>query len=398
MDIFKNAQTLSDELKEIYHKLHKNAEVGFELTETIKITTSYLDETGVKYQTDGKYILCEIGKDNGETFLLRADMDALPIREESGLSYASQNGNCHACGHDMHTTMLLGAVKLLKSSENMLKGKVLCLFQPAEETLQGAKYVLERGMLDNATAGMMLHTMTATTFETGTAIVSSAGESAPSADYFTIKINGRGGHGSAPHLCIDPILTSAHLITALQELNSREIPQNKPFVLTIGEIHGGNAHNIIPDQVTLKGTFRTFDEKIRQTVRTRLCEITKSVSQTFKATSEVTFDNGCPTLLNDNEVSESVHQTLTRLLGKEKVLMSDEVNKSSSFGNGSEDFAYISHKIPTVMVAVSAGKSSDGFEFPLHNPKVRFDENAIIYGTAIYTASAIEYLNKKGGE
>lgn len=395
MDILKQAQTLSDELKEIYQQLHQNPELGFELEKTIGIITSYLDKINVKYHTDGKFILCEMGKNEGETFLLRADMDALPISEESGLPYASQNGNCHACGHDMHATMLLGAVKLLKDAD--LKGKVLCLFQPAEEILQGAKYVLDKGVLDNVTAGMMLHTMTAMPFETGTVIVSSAGESAPSADYFTIKIKGKGGHGSSPHLCTDPILASANLITSLQALNSREIPQNKPFVLTFGEIHGGEAHNIIPDHVTLKGTFRTFDENIRQTVRTRLCEISQSVSETFKATSEVTFDSGCPTLLNDKNVSECVHKTLVNLLGKDKVFTSDEVNKNSSLGAGSEDFSYISHKIPTVMVAISAGKNADGFSYPLHNPKVKFDQNAIPFGTAVYTASAIEYLNKKGG-
>lgn len=398
MDIFKKSQQISGELKETYRLLHKNAETGFELSKTASIVTQKLKEIGVDFDTDGKIIICDIGKKDGEAFLLRADMDALPIAEESGVEFASQNGNCHACGHDMHTAMLLGCARLLKENEDMLQGKVRLLFQPAEEILEGAKYAISKGVLDGVCAGMMLHTMTATPFGTGTAVISSQGITAPSADYFTITIKGRGGHGSSPHNCIDPITATAHLVVALQEILAREVPPSQPTALTIGEIHGGNAHNIIPESVTLKGTVRCFDEKLREFLKCRIEELSQSVAKAFRATSTITYDSGCPSLLNDKSVSEIAYETVEKLLGKEQVFTSDEVSKNSSLSSGSEDFAYISHKIPTVMVALSAGSNADGYEYPLHNPKVKFDEKALPYGTAIYTAIACEYLNKKSGE
>lgn len=393
------AAELSDELKATYRELHKNAEVGFELTETLGIVKESLKKSGVEFEEKKGFVTALIGKNNGKTFLLRADMDALPMREESGVDFSCKSGNFHACGHDMHTAMLLGAAKILKENENILNGRVKLLFQPAEETLTGAKYVIKEGVLKNpqVDGAMMIHVMTATPFETGTVIVSSGGVSAPSADYFTIRVNGKGGHGSSPHRCVDPISAAAHIVVALQEISAREIAMSEPFAITIGKISGGTAANIIPDSVELLGSVRCFDEQIRQTLKCRITEISEGIAKTFRASASVTFDRGCPSLVNDEKLSEDLFGSLCRAFGGDRVLTSRSLREtvgSAQTESGSEDFSYISREVPSVMVAVSAGKISDGYTFSLHNKKVRFDEKALSIGAAAYAVGAVGVLGK----
>lgn len=232
----------------------------------------------------------------------------------------------------------------------------------------------------------------------GTVIVANVGNSAPSADYFKIAINGKGCHGSSPHTGIDPINVSSHLVIALQEITTRELSMSEQVMLTIGQIEGGKAANVIPDKVCIKGSLRTFREETREYVKKRIVEISTSISSTFRATCQVDFTSGCPPLKNDKRLVEDVGKILKELLEQNQVYAAEDFAKNNYDGNsvtaGSEDFAYVSQEIPTVMLALATGEPKDGHLYPLHHPKVTFDENALTVGSAVYAYSAIKWLKE----
>ena len=391
------AASIKEQLISYRRYLHANAEVGFELHKTKAYVRTKLEEMGCTVDDCGKCgIVATIGgKQSGSVFLLRADMDALPIREESDEVFSSQSGAMHACGHDMHTAMLLGAAQLLKLHENEIEGKVKLMFQPAEEIFEGSYDMIQAGVLDHpkVDAAMMIHVTPGVPFPIGTAIVSSPGVSAPAADYFTIRVQGEGCHGSAPQAGIDALTAAAHILIALQEIQARELGMGDYTVLTIGQFHGGTASNAIADSATLGGTIRTFDEKIREFVKQRIQDISSGVAGAFRATAEVSFDSGCPSLLNDQNVSESVKHYLNELLGH--VFTSTELNPTGKpAAGGSEDFAYISREVPSVMIALAAGEPQKGYTHPVHHPKVTFDEDVLPIGSAIYAYCALRYLSE----
>ena len=398
-ELLEEAKNLKQELIEKRRFLHSNPETEFNLSKTLEFVKSELINMGYNPVQCGRAGLVAIagGKKEGQTFLIRGDMDALPIKEESGLEFASQNGCMHACGHDMHTTMMLGAAKLLKKHEDEIDGTIKLMFQPAEEIFEGSNNMIENGVLENpkVDAALMIHVMANSPFKTGSAIVSAPGVSAPAADYFEIKVQGRGCHGSMPNTGVDPINVAAHILMALQEINARELSVTDKAVLTIGTIHAGKASNAIPDTTTMGGTIRTYDEETRTFIKNRMIEIAQNIAIAFRATAEVTFGSGCPTLVNDEDLSKSAEKYTEELLGKE---MAFSVAKLSSMGGqssksaGSEDFAYISHKVPTIMIALAAGQAENGYSYPQHHPKVKFDEDAIPFGSSIYAYVAMKWL------
>lgn len=388
-EILQEARSYEEELISIRRALHEYAEVGFDLIETKAFVVEQLTDMGYMPRNCGKAgIVATIGeKSKGKTFLLRADMDALPINEESGESFTCKSGNMHACGHDMHTAMLLGAAKLLKKYEDKLLGTVKLMFQPAEELLEGSKDMIEAGILENpkVDAGMMLHVMSGVPIEEGTVVVSAPGISAPSADYFTINVKGKGCHGSAPQEGIDALAVAAHILIGLQELSAREMSIADKAIITVGSLKAGQASNVISDAATMKGSIRTYDESLRKYIKKRTQDIAENISKAYRATADITFDSGTPTLINDEHLSESAGKYLAELT----TVISPQGKVS---GGGSEDFAYVSHKIPTIMVALAAGKPENGYEFPLHHPGVRFNENVLSIGSAVYAYMAIKYL------
>ena len=394
------ANTLHDELISLRRSLHRMPGTGFDINDTVSFVRETLEKAGFTPKICGKAGLTATltGKKPGKVFMLRADMDALPICESSGESFSSENGCMHACGHDMHTAMLLGAAKLLKAHEDELCGTVKFMFQPAEEIFEGAKDMLENGLLLDPTpdAAMMIHVMTGVPFATGTAIVSGPGESAPGAAYFTIHVQRAGCHGSTPNAGIDPLCAAAHIVTALEEISARELAMSDRAILTFGTFHAGTTANVIPDTATLTGTLRVFDESLREQIKARICTIAKCVAEAFRASAEITFDSGCPALLNDKALSENITASVKALLGEEKAFSVPELEqKFGSAGtksSGSEDFAYISREVPSVMVALAAGHPKDGCTRPLHHPEVRFDESALPFGAAVYAASAFDWL------
>lgn len=395
--ILENAKKLQSELVGCRRFLHEHAEVGFELENTTAFVGSRLEEMGYTPQPCGRSgLVATVGKaGKRKAFLLRADMDGLPIPERSGEPFACKNGNMHACGHDMHTAMLLGAAKLLKTYETELNGVVKLLFQPAEEILQGAQDTIAAGVLQNPEVGaaMALHVMTDVPFPVGTAVVPPSGVGAPAADYFKIEVTGKGCHGSTPQNGVDAISVAAHILLALQEIPAREISVNAPAVLTVGKLQGGTAGNVIADTAVLEGTLRAFDEQTREEVKARLKTLSAGIAKAYRAKAKVLFEGGCPTLLNDENVSAFVERNARELLGGGNVLTASELGGATNRNGGSEDFAYISRETPSVMLALAAGNSGEGYGYPLHHPKVRFDERALCIGAALLAYNALRWFD-----
>lgn len=399
--LLQEAAALKSEITENRRYLHMHPETGFDLKETVSYVKKQLSAMGYEPKECGKAGLIAIagGKKPGKVFLIRGDMDALPIQEESGEPFASDSGKMHACGHDMHTAMMLGAAKLLKAHEDEIEGTVKLMFQPSEETFEGSSDMIKNGVLKNpdVDAALMIHVMAGMPMNPGTVIVCGGGVSAPAADYFTIQIKGKGCHGSMPNTGVDPITVAAHIITALQEIHARELSLSDEAVLTIGTIHAGNAGNVIPDTVEMSGTIRTYDEDTREFLKTRMTEIASGIATSFRATAKVSFGSGCPTLVNDEELSTSIPQYLKELLGPASAFSAAQLqsmpgSKKAPKTAGSEDFAFVSHEVPSIMLALAAGQPEKGFSYPQHHPKVRFDEEVLPAGSAVYAYAAMRWL------
>ncbi len=372
--------------------LHAHAETGFDLSDTFAYVWKCLTDMGLAPRKCGSCgIFADIGQ--GErAVLLRADMDALPIREEADVSFASPNGCMHACGHDMHTAMLLEAARLLKARESELKGRVRLMFQPAEEPLLGAADMLENGLLDGVTvhAAFMIHVLTNIDLPAGTVIVSAPGVSAPAAGMFEISIQGKGCHGAMPHTGVDPITIAAHTVLNLQQIQTRELSLTQPCALTIGMLQSGETANVIPDRAVLRGSLRAFDDETHQYLIRRVEEITVQTATMFHGHAALKMLGGAPTLINDEKLSGTMLPALRELLGEERVLLSSELGGDAKKSSGSEDFANVSHAVPSLMVALAAGNPADGYGYPAHHPKTAFDEAVLPVGAAVYAHMALK--------
>lgn len=401
--ILEESEQIYDIILKERRTLHQNPETGFDLANTVSFVKKELSDMGIKPADCGKNGITAIigGKNPGKVFMLRADMDALPVEEESGVDFAAKNGKMHACGHDMHTAMLLGAARLLKSHENEIKGTVKLMFQPAEEIFEGSQDMINSGLLENpeVDAALMIHVMAGMPFEAGTVVVSAPGVSAPAADYFDIRVLGKGCHGSMPNTGVDPLTAAAHILINLQEIHARELAMGERAVLTIGTMNAGTASNVIPDTVTMGGSIRTFDEETRSFIKTRITEIAESTAAAFRAKAEVSFGSGCPTLVNDKGMSVRAEKYVRELLGKGRAFSVAELNAMGGGGNssksaGSEDFAYVSHKVPSIMLALAAGQPEKGYCYPQHHPMVKFDESVLSVGSAVYAYTAMRWLEE----
>ncbi|MGN1367371.1 MAG: M20 family metallopeptidase [Aristaeellaceae bacterium] len=378
--------------------LHAMAGIGFDLQPTFDYVWRALTEMGLSPKKCGK---CGIIADMGageKCVLLRADMDALAIREETDVPFASRNGCMHACGHDLHTAMLLEAARILKARENELGGKIRLMFQPAEEPLLGAADMLQNGLLDGVKpcAAFMIHVMTNIDLPVGTVIVSAPGVSAPAAGMFEIRIQGKGCHGAMPHTGVDPITIAAHTVLNLQQIQTRELSLTQPCALTIGMLQSGDAANVLPDQAVLRGSLRAFDEETRQYIVRRVEEIAVQTASLFHGSAEVEMLGGAPTLRNDASLSEGTLTALRELLGADKALLSSALGGDAAKSAGSEDFANVSHAVPSLMVALAAGRPGEGYAYPAHHPKTKFDEAALPVGAAIYAQMALNAMKMEG--
>lgn len=395
--ILEEAKEILSELQEIRRTLHQHPELGFELSYTKKYVKEKLEEMGYEPVEMGKAGLIALagGKKPGKTILLRADMDALPIEEEAEVSFASkEKGKMHACGHDMHTAMLLGAAKLLKKHEDEIMGTVKLEFQPAEEIFQGSPDMLQAGLLENphVDAAVMMHVVAGMPMPSGMIMVPGGGISAASCEQYHITVKGKGGHGSTPHESIDPITAAAQIHIALQEINSRELDANAYGVFTTCRFEAGMTSNVIPDTAQMWGTIRTIDpdNKIGEYIKKRMKEICQSIAVALRCEAEVEYYDYCPCMIIDQELSQSVLQYVKELLGPGAMDMTQITGGKA--GGGSEDFAFVSHHVPTVSMFITAGNSEEGYIYGQHNPKVRFDDSMLYYGAAAYAYIALRWL------
>ena len=398
--LLQEAEQIRDHVLRERRALHQMPGTGFDIGDTLAYVRQELTEMELQPTDCGRAGLTALvgGKRPGRVFLLRADMDALPIQEEADVDFASQNGRMHACGHDLHTAMLLGAARLLKAHEDEIDGTVKLMFQPAEEIFEGSHDMIEAGLLEHpkVDAALMIHVMAGMPFPAGTVVVSAPGVSAPAADYFDIKVQGKGCHGSMPNTGVDPLTAAAHILIALQELHARELAMDDRAVLTIGTMNAGTSANVIPDTVTMGGSLRTFDEETRTLLKQRMTEIAQFTAKAFRAEAEVTFGSGCPTLVNDKDLSACCGQYMKELLGQGKAFSVAELNAmgggSSSKTAGSEDFAYVSQEVPSLMLALAAGQPEKGYCYPQHHPMAKFDESVLPGGSAVYAWAALRWL------
>lgn len=383
---------LQAELVEMRRTLHRQPEVGMDLPKTLAFVREELEKLGLEPQIMGQSgLVVTIGQ--GEPcFLIRGDMDALPIKEESGEPFSSVNDNMHACGHDFHTTMLYGAAKLLKQHEAELKGTVKLMFQPGEELLKGAKAMVKDGVLKNpkVDAAAMLHVFPGLPVKSGTVLVPEAGPFASTSDWFEINIQGKGGHAATPELSINPLTVMSHIHLALHALEAREISMYDSAVISTTIMKGGVVDNAIPDTAYMRGSIRTFDQTVRQFIFKRIPEIAEGVAQTFGASVDVQMIEGCPTVEVDHKVTETIRASLS-------AAFPDEVTSPKDAGmhklGGSEDFSYVTQEVPSSMLLLTSGHSDD-YPYFVHHPKVIFDEAVLSKGAAVYTIMAMDWLAK----
>ena len=382
-----DAININEKLLKHYHYLHQNPEIGFNLDKTYEYVYNELKKLNLSPVSCGKKgLFVDIG--NGKNIvLIRADMDALPITEDTKLSYKSSNENMHACGHDIHTSMLLGTAEVL--SKCKFDGKIRLMFQPAEEILEGAKDMIANNVLEDVKCAFMLHVMPNTQLETGTLIVPPSGIITPFCDNFTITLNGKSTHGGMPHLGIDLFSVSSLIILSLQNIKSRELNLSEKVVLSIGKISGGDTYNVIPDTLIIKGMIRSYSEDIRDFVKSRVEQIINGICISYNVKYIFKIDQSVVAFDNVKNL-----RTLTLEIIKNNDIYYNIVKQDNELSGGSEDFAEVSKIIPTNLFMLCAGKKDDGYEYNIHHPKTIFDPDVLKYGVAINVTLGIE-LSKK---
>ena len=386
MNYFDRAKQLAGELIGIRRDIHRHPEVGLNTEGTASYIEARLREMGYEPYRVGETGVCATVGVPVKTIMLRADIDALPMGEESGLPFASENeGAAHCCGHDLHATMLLGAAKLLKENESELKGTVKLMFQPGEEPLEGARAMIEDGVLENphVDAAMAIHVHS---LIPNGAIVVFRGPTAASEDIFTITVHGKGCHGSTPEEGVDPIAVACHIHTMLQQLQARELGSSKVGVLTVGSFTAGKAPNVIPGTAVMSGTIRTFDTEVQEMLKRRLVEISEGVAASLRATAEVTFaPHYTIPLVSDEVMSSEVNDALL------KIFSGKQVRYVANPFAGSEDFAFVAERVPSTYVVLGASVGPDAI-YGQHHPKVQFNEGCLPVGAAVHAQAATEWL------
>jgi hippurate hydrolase len=365
--------------------IHREPELGFGTKKTAEKVLSALEGLPLDVQTgvaENGIVATLRGEGDGPTVGLRADMDALPIHEETGLPFASEiEGKMHACGHDGHTSMLVGAAHALSGMRERFNGTVKFFFQPAEEGGGGGKVMVEAGVADDVAAVFALHLWPG--FPLGTA-ATKAGPIMAAADAFEMTIRGSGGHGAFPHLTADAITMAAQIVTALQTVVSREVDPVEPAVVTVGEIGAGSAFNIIPEKARLGGTVRTLNEDLRRMMPERIERIARGVAQGMRGDAELDYEFSYPVTMNEEGAARTALGVIRGLFGEEHTL--ELANPSM----GAEDFAFFLEKIPGAFIWLGVGEEVSF----LHTPTFAFDEEILPQGSALLTALALESLSE----
>jgi amidohydrolase len=383
------AEALAKQLVADRRHIHMRPELGFKEHETSRYVQRRLGEIGVPFTADiadtGVLAIVD-GGTPGKTVLLRADIDALPIQEETGAEYASQNpGVMHACGHDAHTAVLLGVARVLREHAPFA-GTVKLIFQPCEERAPGgAIKMIEQGVMDNPRVDAAFGLHVTPQLEVGQ-LGYRAGPASAASDRFTIEVVGKGGHAARPNSCVDAVVVSAHIVVALQTLISRETSPIQPAVVTVGAIRAGDAHNVIPGEATIRGTVRTYDRDLRQQMSERLPELARGIARAMRAEAHVDYTFGYPPLVNDPAMTELARAAGADIVGRENLADPEQAL-------GGEDMAYFLQRAPGCFFRLGTGNRARGITYGNHHPKFDVDEAALPIGVAALAATALRFLS-----
>lgn len=378
-----------EEIKAIRRHLHQYPELSFQEVETSSFLKAKLKEWGITIDQEwvetGFTVVIDSGK-KGKTIGIRADLDALPIHEQTKLDFASSNkGVMHACGHDVHASCLMGVAKILTKLKEEWSGKLVLIFQPGEEKLPGgASLMIKEGLLEKYQMDCILAQHVYPEMEVGK-VGFRSGMYMASADEIYLTVKGRGGHAALPHKNIDPIVTAASIITELQTISSRVAPPTLPTVLSFGKIMGNGATNVIPGEVTIEGTLRTFDEEWRAVFHEKIEEISQLTAKANGGECLVDIHKGYPFLVNDNALTEKSKLIAKNYLGAGNV-------EDLALRMTAEDFAYFSQTTPCVFYRLGVGSQSKGITKSVHHPEFQIDEEALKYGVGLMSELALEHL------
>ncbi|MBW9152065.1 M20 family metallopeptidase [Clostridium estertheticum] len=383
------AKNIESELIDMRRDIHQNPELGFDLFRTSQKVKDFLKAEGIEFYEVAQTGICAIIRGNGKkTVALRADMDALPLQDKKVCDYSSKiNGKMHACGHDAHTTILLGAARILNNMRDELKGNVKLFFEPAEETTGGSPLMIKEGVLEHPSVDAVIGLHVEEWLEAGTVGLKRDIAYAAS-NPFTIKIIGKGGHGASPHVTIDPIVIASNVIVALQSIVSREIPPTDPAVITVGSIHGGTAQNIIPEDVTISGIIRTMKSEHREYINKRLVQVVEGIVKAMRGKCEIEIEESYPCLHNNDELSDMFENKSKELIGESNVYKLDQPTM------GVESFAYFSMEKPSLFYFLGSGNKEKGIINPAHGSLFDIDESCLSIGVAMQCTLAYEFLLK----
>lgn len=391
VDIAKEVKALEEELIHLRRDFHTYPELGYQEFRSQEIIEKYLEDLGLEVNRMTKTGVVGLlkGENPGPTLLMRADMDALPIEEETGLSFQSKNkGLMHACAHDGHMATLLIAAKILTKSKDKIHGNIKFVFQPNEEDA-GAKAMVKAGVLENPKVDASIGIHIWTPVEVGQISVQE-GPVMGAHDNFKVTIKGRGGHSSSPHNAIDPVIVAAQVILSAQHIETKQINALTPTVVSFSSIHAGTASNIIPEEVIMQGTLRYLydgsDEGVEKP-RVRLEKIVKGISETFGAEGEIEFYPANFTVSNHPNIANLVKKHAAEVVGEENVV--------PYMTMAGEDFSEFTIGIPSTFYFIGAGNQKEGKSYPHHHPKFDIDERALSIGVEMHVRTALDYLSSK---
>lgn len=388
--INKKANNLQEKLIKWRRLIHKNPELGFKEKETSNFIAAKLEEFGIEYER-----MCETGivglikgDKKGKTLAIRADIDGLAITEKNDIDYKSQNeGVMHACGHDGHTSILLGTAKILSEMREDIKGNIKLIFQPAEEGPGGAKPMIEEGVLENPKVDYVIGLHINPDIMAGKVGIK-RGRMLAAPDYFKIKVKGKGSHGARPEDGVDPITIGSQIVMALQQIKSREIGALKPVVISCGSFHSGDAFNAIPEEAVIKGTVRSFDNELRKSVKKRIHEIIENITKAYRADYDYEYNFVYPPGYNDPELTSVLGEVIKEKLGEKNLY---EIPEPSM---GGDDFAYFTQKVPGTYMRLGTKNKEKGIVNSLHSPYFNLDENILKQGVKLFLHGTNRILNE----
>jgi amidohydrolase len=387
-NIHQLVRELKDRVINIRRDLHRIPETAYTEKKTSAYVADYLNNLGLEVQTGiAQYGVIGLMKTDrpGPTLMIRADMDALPLKEDTGLPFASEHeGVMHACGHDAHMAMVLGAATVLNKIKNELKGNIKFLFQPAEEGPGGAKPMIEAGVMENPKVDYSFGCHVWPDIPEGTIGVR-PGPFMAAMDRFDIKIKGRGGHGAMPHVCVDALEVGTQVVSAFQRIVSRHMDPLEPTVVTVGTFHAGTAFNIIPAEAELSGTTRTFNQDTWNTWESRVEKVVRGVCESMGVDFELKYSQGYPVTINDESAAEVVRRCAEKVVGEDRVVMPQKTM-------GGEDFAFYLQKSKGCFFALGVGREG---AVPVHNQQFDFNEDILLLGMQTHCQVGLELLKLK---